>query len=671
MFRNWLRGRRTAARRPTRRAPFLPTLEQLEGRTVPSVVPAGFVEATIPAHLTAPTNMEFAPDGRLFVLEQAGNVKLVRPEGSTFTALGLTVDSRGERGLLGIAFDPNYAANHYVYLYYTNPNAGGTATGVHNQVSRFTVDDTDPQQPVFGGETPLLDLDNLIAQAHNGGAIHFGADGMLYVGVGENARWMNSQSLGTLLGKLLRVNVAGYAGVRDETTVGNLIPADNPFVGTATGINQLIYALGLRNPYTMAVQPGTGKIYVNDVGGTAWEEIDEAAPGANYGWPYSEGFRANWNTKTTIGTYTDPVLAYPHGGQSAAIVGGVFYNPANVQFPSYYVGQNFFEDLVNGWIRVFDPAHPGTAKTPTPSTPFASRDAGATVALLVDKDGNLLYLSRGGGIKKVSYHPLVTAIDAGGAAAGTYVADTGFAGGTANAVINAIDMSQVAYPAPESVYQSWRSGDFTYTVSGLTAGLTYTVRLDFSENVATAAGQQVFSATLNGKTVLQNFDVFAAAGGSFKAIERDFTAAADRFGRVVVKFTSVVGSARVNGITVSRTTVPTPRVTAVKAGDTAATLTLAPVAHATSYFVHFGTTAYLDNAGSPVAVGNVTTTRITGLTNGKTYYVWLQAVIANEVGAFSGAVSFRPMPGLAGIRLGPPTLGAWPFGDAFAVPTAF
>src|SRR5262249_23488474 len=154
-----------------------------------------------------------------------------------------------ERGLLGIAFDPHYTSDHFVYLYYTNPNAGGTATGVHNQISRFTVNDGDPQHPTFGNETPILDLNNLSgATNHNGGGIHFGADGMLYAGVGENANGSNAQTLSNLLGKFLRINVAGYAGVRDDTTVGHIIPADNPFVGTASGINQLIYALGLRNP---------------------------------------------------------------------------------------------------------------------------------------------------------------------------------------------------------------------------------------------------------------------------------------------------------------------------------------------------------------------------------------------------------------------------------------
>ena len=234
--------------------------------------------------------MAFAPDGRLFVLEQGGNVELVRSDGTTWTALHLNVDSQGERGLLGIAFDPNFSTNHFVYLYYTNPNPGAApwATGEHNQLSRFTVDDANPQAPTFTDEAPILDWNNLSAATnHNGGAIHFGSDGMLYADAGDNMQTFTqggntyrvSQTLSDLLGKQLRIDVAAFnSGVatRDDTTVGHLIPANNPFVGTATGINQLIYALGLRNPFTFAVQPGTGTIFINDVGENTWEEIDQS-----------------------------------------------------------------------------------------------------------------------------------------------------------------------------------------------------------------------------------------------------------------------------------------------------------------------------------------------------------------------------------------------------------
>jgi glucose/arabinose dehydrogenase len=393
----------------------------MEGRVVLTSLPAGFSETAVVSGLTGPTAMEFAPDGRLFVLEQGGNVKLVHDDGTTWTALHLNVDSNGERGLLGIAFDPAYSTNHYVYLYYTNPNPGGAswATGVHNQLSRFTVNDSNPQQPTFTNESPILDWNNLSsATNHNGGAIHFGPDGKLYADAGDNAQTFTqsgntyrvSQTLANLLGKQLRIDVASFnngIATRDDTTVGHLIPSDNPFVGTASGINQLIYDLGLRNPYTFAFQPGTGTMFINDVGESTWEEINQGVAGANYGWSggNTDGFG---QSPPGPGTYHDPILAYNHSGGPAgggiAIVGGTFYNPTTPQFPSSYFGKYFYEDLGAGWIRVFDPAHPGTAGNPDTSTAFATGTPGSLVDLKVDSAGNLYYLSRNGGVvNKISY----------------------------------------------------------------------------------------------------------------------------------------------------------------------------------------------------------------------------------------------------------------------------
>jgi glucose/arabinose dehydrogenase len=429
-----------------------PALEQLEDRLTPTTLPPGFFETTVVSGLSSPTAMDFAPDGRLFVLEQGGNVKLVHNDGTTFTALHLNVDSAGERGLLGIAFDPGFLTNHFAYLYYTNPNPGAApwATGEHNQLSRFTVNDADPLHPTFTNETPVLDWNNLSsATNHNGGAIHFGLDGMLYAGAGDNAQTFTqggntyrvSQTLANLLGKELRIDVAPFnAGIatRDDTTVGHLIPADNPFVGTAAGINQLIYALGLRNPFTFAVQPGTGTIFINDVGETTWEEIDQAVAGANYGWSggNTDGFG---QSPPGPGVYHDPLLAYNHTGGPAgggiAIVGGTFYNPATVQFPAAYFGKYFYEDLGAGWIRVFDPAHPGNRLNPDTSTSFATGTPGSLRDLKVDAAGNLYYLSGNGGIinrisfsgpaaggpfrVRINYEPAGAQVPAG------YLADTG------------------------------------------------------------------------------------------------------------------------------------------------------------------------------------------------------------------------------------------------------
>ena len=331
-------------------------------------LPSGFTEEQFGGNLSgSPTAMAFAPDGRLFVCQQGGQLRVIKTGSLLSTPfVSLTVDSSGERGLLGIAFDPNFATNHYLYVYYT------VATSpIHNRVSRFTAaGDT----AVPGSEAIILELDNLSsATNHNGGAIHFGPDAKLYIGVGENANGANSQTLSNLLGKMLRINADGT------------IPTDNPFYNTATGNNRAIWALGLRNPFTFAFQPGTTRLFINDVGQSTWEEINDGIAGSNYGWPTTEG-------PTSNPAFRSPIFFYGHGTTDTtgcAIVGGAFYNPPVAQFPSSYIGKYFFADLCSGWIRVFDPTA-GTA------TGFAT-GISTPVDLHVGPDGALYYLAQGSG----------------------------------------------------------------------------------------------------------------------------------------------------------------------------------------------------------------------------------------------------------------------------------
>src|SRR6478609_555945 len=295
-----------------------------------ATLPAGFTETQI-SGLSSPTAMDFAPDGRLFVCLQTGQLRVIKNGALLPTPfVSLSVDSSGERGLLGVAFDPNFASNNFVYVYYTV-----STSPRHNRVSRFTAQG---DVVVPGSEVPILDLNPLsTATNHNGGAIHFGPDGKLYVGVGENANPANAQTLANRLGKILRINSDGT------------IPTDNPFFNTASGANRSIWALGLRNPYTFGFQPGTGRMFINDVGQSTWEEINDGIAGSNYGWPTCEGFCSPANTN-----FRDPLFQYGHGSTSTtgcAIVGAAFYNPPVSQFPSSYIGKYFFADLCSGWIR--------------------------------------------------------------------------------------------------------------------------------------------------------------------------------------------------------------------------------------------------------------------------------------------------------------------------------
>ena len=343
----------------------------LESRRLFATVPAGFTDAAYGAGISQGTAMEFAPDGRLFVLQQAGVLRVINASGTLLTtpALAMTVSSVGERGLLGIAFDPNFASNQYIYLYYT-----ATTPAIHNRVSRFTMNgDT----VVPGSEQVLIDLPNLGPTNHNGGAIHFGTDGKLYIAVGENAIPSNAQSLSTTLGKILRINSDGT------------IPTDNPFYASTTGINQSIWALGLRNPFTFAVQPGTGKIAINDVGQSSFEEVNIGVAGANYGWDATEG---DFN-QASFPSYTRPRYSYGRSlGQYVA--GGAFYNPAVASpFPLNLVGRYFFQDGGSSRIWHIDPnASPSTDN----ATQFAT-GLSQPVDMKVGPDGFLYYLQRGTG----------------------------------------------------------------------------------------------------------------------------------------------------------------------------------------------------------------------------------------------------------------------------------
>jgi glucose/arabinose dehydrogenase len=357
---------------------FLFGISTVAGVASAVTVPSGFSQSQIGGSLDSPTAFAIAPDGRIFVCEQEGRLRVIKDGELLATPfLSVTVSSVGERGLLGVAFDPAFASNHFVYVYYT-----AVTPSIHNRLSRFTANG---DVAVSGSERILLEIDDLTsATNHNGGAIRFGADGKLYVGVGENATSSNAQTTSNLLGKLLRLNNDGT------------IPTDNPFSSSASGKNRAIWAVGLRNPFTFAVQPGTGRIFINDVGQDTFEEVDEGREGANYGWPATEG-------PTSNSAYDSPIYSYAHGGSSdCAITGAAFYNPATPQFPSSYTGDFFFADYCGGWIKRLDAA--GSYAT---ASGFATGIA-SPVDLAVSGDGALYYLARGsgtnaGGVYRIEY----------------------------------------------------------------------------------------------------------------------------------------------------------------------------------------------------------------------------------------------------------------------------
>ena len=335
-----------------------------------ATLPSGFAETRIATGLASPTAMAFAPDGRLFVAQQGGALRVIR--NGTLLAqpfLTVSVNSAGERGLLGVAFDPNFASNNFVYVYYTTSTAP-----IHNRLSRFTASAANPDVAAAGSEVQLMNLPNLSsATNHNGGAIHFGNDGRLYIAVGENANSANAQSFTTVLGKLLRINPDGS------------IPSDNPFLGQTTGMNQAIWARGLRNPFNFAIDRTNGRIHLNDVGENTWEEVNHAIAGVNFGWPQTEG-----PNPAGVAGVRYPIHTYQNAGSFCAIVGAAFYRPVTNTFPAEYAGRYFFGDFCGGFIRMLSPPNYTT------SLPFAS-GISSLVDIAVHTDGSLYYLARGGG----------------------------------------------------------------------------------------------------------------------------------------------------------------------------------------------------------------------------------------------------------------------------------
>lgn len=297
--------------------------------------------------LSRPVCIQNAGDERLFVLEQAGKIKIIEASGTVKETPFLDIsnivnDGGNEQGLLGLAFHPNYEINGYFYINYTAAN-GST------QVSRFTVLESNPDVADEESEFQILNIPQPYSN-HNGGDIHFGPGGYLYIGMGDGGaagdpenRAQNPQEM---LGKMLRIDVDnGYP-------YG--IPPDNPFVDDPATLDE-IWALGLRNPWRFAFDPLTGDMWIADVGQNKIEEIDfqpsSSNGGENYGWRCYEG-SDEYNNGTDcppMSSLVFPVYEFTHSGSpgGCSVTGGVVYR--GTEFPDLY-GKYFFADFCGSWI---------------------------------------------------------------------------------------------------------------------------------------------------------------------------------------------------------------------------------------------------------------------------------------------------------------------------------
>jgi glucose/arabinose dehydrogenase len=327
----------------------------------------------------------------LFVLERPGTVQVYEGSGPNawtrqqvdfFANTPLNVDSSQERGLFGMAFDPDFANNRYVYVYYTVDDPP-----VRNRVERYTAN-VDGDLALAGTATVLMDLDPLSGPFHHGGAMQFGPGGLLFVATGDDAEPDNAQLLSNRFGKILRLN----------PDPADPIPPNNPatingIAGTPAGDNRAIWCAGLRNPYTFTFKPGTSLMYINDVGQGAFEEINVGRRGANYGWGVTEG---PFNS-SQYPDFKRPLFYYHHnngllssppslGFTGHSVIGGAFYVTANPTFPIGFQNDYYFADFVAGWIRRYD-------TTSKKVKPFI-HDIEGPVCVLVGSDGGLYYLAR-------------------------------------------------------------------------------------------------------------------------------------------------------------------------------------------------------------------------------------------------------------------------------------
>ena len=348
--------------------------------TVTSLV-AQYQLEVVASGLTQPVGVSHAGDARLFIIERAGRIKILHPNGQLGSASFLDITDRvlstsGEQGLLGLAFDPAYASTGRFYVYYTTGNGGGIL-----RLSRFQVS-TDPDLALADSEEVLWQQAKTQTN-HNGGCLRFGPDGYLYMAPGDGGGAGDpndrSQDLGSAFGKMMRLDVSGP---------GYAVPDDNPFIGLNGALPE-IWAMGLRNPWRFSFDRANGDLWIADVGQDMQEEIDRWPggdhSGPNFGWRCYEGtVPYNTNGCGPASNYVDPAYVHGHGDGSCSISGGVVYR--GTAFPALQ-GRYLYSDLCAGRVHALQPDGGGWT-----SSILLSTGAGGTVSVDEDVAGEVYFV---------------------------------------------------------------------------------------------------------------------------------------------------------------------------------------------------------------------------------------------------------------------------------------
>lgn len=357
--------------------------------------PTGFNSIAVTEELENIVCFTFVDEDKILLGKQSGEIYLIENgllASNPIVRISTIVNSTGgDRGLVGITMDPNYPISPYVYVTYT------VAEATHNRVSRFQLINSSID---LASEEVLLDLSPLDNVWHVGGALEINNEGYLFTSTGDNSLPGVSQSMATTHGKVLRIFKDGS------------IPVDNPYYTGSGEPEDLIWAMGLRNPYSMAMHQETGTLFVNDVGQFLWEEVNDASsPGRNFGWPEEEGYNS------TGSTYDSPSYAYPHTDGTSdwegnAITGGAFYDPEIPKYPTDYIGKYFFIEFNKKWINTITPEfdnHDHIHDLSSTRENFASNIAHGAIYLKTSPDGYLYFFSRVENIfYKIVFHELDT-----------------------------------------------------------------------------------------------------------------------------------------------------------------------------------------------------------------------------------------------------------------------
>lgn len=342
----------------------------------------------------SPVDLQHAGDDRFFVVEQGGRIKILNTDltinSTPYLDISNLTNGDDERGLLGLAFHPNYVTNGYFYVNYTKINGD-------SRISRFSVDPADPDIALSGSELTIIEYVQPFSN-HNGGSVTFGPDGFLYIGTGDGGSGGDpgnrAQNKTILLGKLLRLDIDNPSGGNNYG-----IPSDNPFAGSSTEAQE-IWAYGLRNPWKFSFDSANGDIWIGDVGQELIEEIDKAGSteaGLNYGWRCYEGTQPyNTTNCPPVGELTMPIAEYSSGSGSGncSITGGYVYH--GTAYPNLQ-DRYFFADFCSGLIGSVDAA--GTLVD-------HGNFSGSWVSFGVDINGVLYIVDIGGGIYRVEGDPL-------------------------------------------------------------------------------------------------------------------------------------------------------------------------------------------------------------------------------------------------------------------------